>query len=60
MIDVEAYVADARAAYGHVDGITDVECLVRRIMQLERFRDERLELMRLNVWQAQELSRRAV
>jgi hypothetical protein len=41
MTDRDRIIESARKAFGHVSGITDEECLVRRVMQLERFIDER-------------------
>lgn len=48
---------DAVAAFGHVEGIDTKECLVRRIMQLQRFATERLEALNTNVKLAQENQR---
>lgn len=48
---------DAVAAFGHVDGIDTQECLVRRIMQLQRFRAYRLEALNTNVKLSQENQR---
>ena len=48
---------DAVAAFGHVEGIDTQECLVRRIMQMARFADERLSALNTNVKLAQENQR---
>lgn len=48
---------DAVAAFGHVKGIDTQECLVRRIMQLQRFSDELLSALNTNTKLAQENER---
>ena len=43
---------DARRAYGHVVGISDVECLIRAVSNLEHIKIERLDCLNLNGQQA--------
>ena len=48
----ERILMDARRAYGHVAGISDVECLIRAVSNLEHIRRERLDCLNLNAHQA--------
>jgi len=54
---VEKVIENARKAFGYPEGRSDTECLVLRILQLERFKDGRLELMNLNSAQASKIAR---
>lgn len=49
-------IAQARLAFGN-DARTNEECLILRIRQLERFRDERNEALNLIAAQAQRIAR---
>lgn len=56
-LDKKRIVESAVKAFGHIKENTVEDCLILRIMQLERFASERNAALSANAWQAGEISR---
>lgn len=56
-LDKKRIIESAVKAFGHIKESTVEDCLILRIMQLERFASERNAALSANAWQAEEIGR---